>query len=85
VEVPSKRVIKNFKEVPQVSKTSFKCALKRGKKKVIKKRFKEVVQVCPQEKKGCQKKSQRSCSSVAKTKVETTHSGSFNNHQYDLQ
>jgi len=56
VEVPSKRVIKNFKEVPQVSKTSFKCALKRGKKKVIKKRFKEVVQVCPQEKKGCQKK-----------------------------
>jgi hypothetical protein len=29
-------------------------------------------QVCPQEKKGCQKKSQRSCSSVAKTKVETT-------------
>jgi hypothetical protein len=54
-----KRVIKNFKEVPQVcpqvSETSFKCALRRGKKKVIKKRFKEVLQVCPQRKKVVKK------------------------------
>jgi len=61
----------------KVSKTSFKCAQRREKKRVIKKSFKEVLQVCPQRKKFAKNKFQRSSSSVPLRKKKRVVKKSF--------